>query len=270
MQSQSNKQILISTVLSRLSNAIRHAEHAFSSTGISSLISCQTFENIKKPDIQERTSSYEIVYTDSKGLSNNRNNALKASTAKYIWIMDDDVEVLADGCLQAFEVLEHGNSEVISTCYAIEGRATRKAYKKSPFLHNKLSIMKVSSIEIMCNRETLVEYSILFDIAFGLGAEFKSGEENIFLADCLNQKLNIMYHPICTSLHPDETSGGNYQDKLQLISKGAIIRRVYGIWGWPFVVAFFMKRLIKKHLSPAKTVVGIYYGMKGFVKVTSR
>ncbi|WP_293748958.1 glycosyltransferase family 2 protein [uncultured Paraglaciecola sp.] len=269
MQNQSNKQILIATVLSRLSGAIKHAEHAYSNTGISSLISCQTFENIKTPNTQERSPSYEIIYTKSIGLSNNRNNALQASTAKYIWFLDDDVEVIADGCLQAFEELEQGSSDVISTCYVIDGRKTRKNYKKEAFLHNRLSIMKVSSIEIMCNREALIKNAILFDARFGLGAEFKSGEENIFLSDCLNQGLKIMYQPICTSLHPDETSGSNYQDKLQLVSKGAIIRRVYGIWGLPFVVAFFIKRLFQKELSPAKALKASCYGIKGFFKVVS-
>ena len=198
MLTQDNKQILISTVLSRLSSAISHAEHAFSNTGINCLISCQTFENIKKPNIQKQTPSYEIVYTNSIGLSNNRNNALEASTADYVWLLDDDVEVIADGCLKAFEELEKGSDEVISTCYAIEGGGARKDYKKEPFLHNKLSIMKVSSIEIMCSREALIKNGILFDVRFGLGAEFKSGEENIFLSDCLNKGLSVMYHPICT------------------------------------------------------------------------
>jgi glycosyltransferase involved in cell wall biosynthesis len=264
---KNNKQILISTILSRLNKAITLAEHAYVNTGIRSLISCQTFENIECPKFDALTSAYSIIFTSSVGLSNNRNNGLNESKAKYVWFLDDDVEVLPEGCLESFKALEEGKGEVISTCYIIEGDVSRKNYRTTAHAHNKLSIMKVSSIEILCDREVLKEKSIQFDVRFGLGAEFKSGEENIILSDCLKEKIKVMYLPIKTSSHPDETSGGDYQDQAQLISKGAIIRRIYGVFGWPLVIIFFLKRVKTKELSLYGAIKAMFYGLKGFVKV---
>lgn len=264
---KSNKQILISTILSRLNKGIALAEHAYVNTGIRSLISCQTFENIECPKLDILTPAYSIIFTSSVGLSNNRNNGLNESKAKYVWFLDDDVEVLPKGCLESFKALEEGTGDVISTCYVIDGGVSRKNYKSTPHAHNKLSIMKVSSIEIMCNREVLIEKSIQFDIHFGLGAEFKSGEENILLSDCLKEKIKVVYLPIETSCHPDETSGSHYQDKAQLISKGAIIRRIYGVFGGPLVILFFLKRVKTKELTLYRAIRAMFYGLKGFVKV---
>ncbi len=55
----------------------------------------------------------------------------------------------------------------------------------------KLKIMRISSFQITMKKDKIKE--IKFDENFGSGAKYDRGEEAIFLKDCLEKGLKIIY-----------------------------------------------------------------------------
>ncbi|SJN46493.1 Glycosyl transferase, group 2 family protein [Pseudoalteromonas sp. JB197] len=192
---------------------------------------------------------------------------LLSTSADLVWLADDDIEVVPNGVIEAFNELESSNDDFITTKYAINERQERKNYAKSEFFHSSVSIMKVSSIEIIVNRNKVINKGVAFDTRFGLGAFFKSGEENIFLADILDKGGRGRFVPIVTSIHRDITSGGDFSSELANITKGAIFRRVFGFYGIPLLVAFYFKRLLKKEVKLASFFSALMFSFKGFFKL---
>ena len=50
---------------------------------------------------------------------------------------------------------------------------------------NLITSMKIQSVQITFKRKSIIDKKIKFNELFGTGTELYSGEENIFLADCI-------------------------------------------------------------------------------------
>lgn len=261
------KELIISTVFSGLTKTKFLAENCYLTTGIRSTIVCQLFEVDIKSFQNEYTPAYDIIYSLDKGLARSRMLGILSSSADLVWITDDDIEVIPQGAIAAFKEIELSNDDFITTKYAVSENTERKRYSTSEFIHSRVSIMKVSSIEIIINRNKILDKGIAFDTRFGLGAIYKSGEENIFLADILRKGGKGRFLPIITSIHRDLTSGGDFTSNTANFAKGAIFRRVFSFSGIPLLIAFYIKRLLKKEVKLARFFTSLVSSFKGFFKL---
>ncbi|HET9570124.1 MAG TPA: glycosyltransferase family A protein [Bacteroidales bacterium] len=195
--------------------------------GISYLISHQDpFEAFPEFPPKLIRNDVQIFVQRESGLSKNRNHALRHATADILVVADDDIGLNPNyprHILRAFQK----HPEVDVACFQIRTPLDQPAYKKYPKkakMLTRLNQMKaVSSIEIAFRRKSVQESQIWFDERFGLGATASSGEEFLFLAECLRKNLKIMFFPIYIVEHPYESSVKNrsFYDKQQLFSTGA-------------------------------------------------
>lgn len=261
------KELVISTVYSNLEKAIFLADDCYSKTKIRSIIVCQLFEVNKHLLENENTEAYSVIYSSDRGLARSRMLGILSSSADLVWLTDDDIEVIPEGAIQAFNRLKNSDDDFITTKYAMDETQVRKKYSSSEFVHNRMSIMRVSSIEIFIKRDNVINKGVAFDTRFGLGSIHKSGEENIFLADILNKGGKGGFVPIITSIHREVTSGGDFSNDLANSAKGAIFRRVFGLFGAPLLFAFYVKRLIKKEVRFTDFFSALVFSVKGFFKL---
>lgn len=195
--------------------------------------------------ILENRSDVLYIPSETIGLSKSRNIAIKNSTGKYIIIMDDDVDFSFDSMDKLTKHMDEDNVD-IGTYYHkyTNGNTTKK--KEYAFFHNRFNIANPSSIDICLRRESIVDSGVLFDEHFGLGTEYPSGEEMIFLSDCMNAKLLLKRYPIEICTHPPLTSGSDfYSTKEKISAKREMFRRVYGRLGGMVFFIFFLKKLPK-------------------------
>lgn len=209
-------------------------------------------------------------YSD-RGLSKSRNRAIEKTSAEIALISDDDVRFvpnLEQEIVQAFAT--YPEADVLTfRIKTPEGFPYKQSYKNTAFTHTSSSIYKVSSVEIAFRPARIKQANIRFDERFGLGAEFKSGEEVIFLNDCLKAGLKVMYVPLTVGIHPLESSG-KILDKEYFRSKGAIIRRLYGFSPGLILGVMF---LIKQWLKPQKSISffsAFQESLKGFLTSLKR
>lgn len=189
----------------------------------------------------------DVFYIPSEtiGLSKSRNIAINNATGKYIIIMDDDVDYSFDNIDKLIKCMDEDGVD-IGTYYHryTDGNTTKN--KKHAFIHNRFNIANPSSIDICIRRKSIVDSGVLFDEHFGLGTEYPSGEEMIFLSDCMNANLLLKRYPIEICTHPPLTSGSDfYSTKEKISAKREMFRRVYGQLGSALFILFFLKKFPK-------------------------
>ncbi len=199
----------------------------------------------------------DVLYipTDTKGISVSRNIAIKNATGDYIIIMDDDVDFLLDSIERLIKCMDEDDVD-IGTYYHkyTNGKTTKN--KEHSFSHNMLNIANPSSIDICLKRESIVASGVLFDEGFGLGTRYPSGEEMVFLSDCIRSSLKLKRYPIEVCIHPPVTSGSDfYSTKEKILAKNAMFKRVYGQLGG----VMFMLFILKKYPTAYKAGYGLFF-----------
>ena len=178
--------------------------------------------------IKNDNENIKIINTDSRGLSLSRNLAIKNSSKKYCLLADDDIvykEGFYENILNAFE--QNINADVITFMMVDEKGNLFKKYSEN-MNHNYKSIREVNSVVIAFKRESVIKNNIEFDPLFGLGGTFETGEEYLFLRNCLEKKLKVLFRPKIILQHDSKSSGKlAFRDK-NIFARAAIFHKFHG------------------------------------------
>jgi glycosyltransferase involved in cell wall biosynthesis len=204
---------------------------------------------------------------DERGLSKSRNRALSLAQGDICLIADDDISLLPEykeRILSEFRA----NPEADIITFQIrtpDGGFFKDNYGTDPHWHTLRSIMRVCSIEIAFRRERVLKSGIRFDERFGLGAEFPTGEEAIFLADAIRAGLRVRYVPVPIVVHGRESSGAAFARNPRLIkAKGAMFLRLFGVWSMPISLLFAAMKYKRSEMSFFYFVRCMLNGMREF------
>jgi len=185
-----------------------------------------------------------------RGLSRSRNHALDLAKGEICLLSDDDLgykENFEEIVIKTFE--QNPTADIVTFQIETPEGKPFKNYSAKTFWHNKRSIMRVASVEIAFRRSSIQEKGLRFDENFGLGAEFPTGEENIFLSDALDRDLKILSIPIPIVIHPQESSGAAFNDPRLLQAKGAMFERIFGSKGYAVSFIFALKKYKQSNYS---------------------
>lgn len=166
--------------------------------------------------------------TDSVGLSNSRNIAINCCAADILVITDSDVRHLDCARSVIANAFVDSGADIVTFQIQAPDGSPFKEYPDRRLKHTRRSIFRVNSIEIALRASSIAKAGISFDPRFGLGSNFPTGEEVIFLFDAIRAGLNLQYIPIPISVHPKESSGSNfYRNKNLAKAKGAMFGRIF-------------------------------------------
>lgn len=192
----------------------------------------------------ELSVKYKFIkfFIDSgKGLSRSRNFLISNATKDYIFISDDDNVFSKQGVNDVVSFMRRTATNIaIARIRSAEG-VDFKNYDKHPAEVTLKNSGSISSLE-MCLERSVVNELYLFDEKFGLGTEYPSCEEFIFVTDALKRKLNIQRTNSYINVHPLESSGKDFSNKKLNRAKGAAFARVFGVKGVVLVIAFVFKK----------------------------
>ncbi len=197
---------------------------------------------ITDPLIQPLDLSQDFVFylpLQGKGLSKNRNNILSQVQEGIYVVCDEDVKLhewWKKTILQAYTTSE-------ASCITFQSQAEiglRKTYKNNQYTHSQISVLWVSSIEITFDVRDIKNNGIMFDEEFGLWTAYPSGEENIFLKDCLDAWLECSYQPYIINHHEIESSWS----KIDRHVKKKVFVRMYGNILWSILVCIFRIKIL--------------------------
>lgn len=146
----------------------------------------------------------------NRGVGLSRNTCLMNSTADIVLFADDDItyqDGYAEEVLAAFE----RNREADVICFNIKLKNSSKNIgghrdNKTGKRLYAFNSMRYGATLIAARRKALLRERISFSLLFGGGAEFSSGEDSIFIKDCLNAKLKLYSHTYCLGVVDDSRS----------------------------------------------------------------
>ena len=203
-----------------------------------------------------------IISTTERGLSKSRNLALMNTEGKYALICDDDEVLYKDyeeKILKAYA--EYPDADLI--CFKV--LREDKTYPDKASKIGYLKALKISSVQITMRVDKIKEAGIWFDERYGAGTPNGSGEETIFLYDCLNKGLKVYYVPVLIGeVKQTESTWFQGFDEAYFRKRGRIIRRLMGKKGIFYCVYFAMSKYsrFKENMSMWKAFSLMVSGLK--------
>jgi glycosyltransferase involved in cell wall biosynthesis len=183
-----------------------------------------------------------FINTDERGISKSRNMALRYADGDICYIADDDLQFVDDATLIVKAAHEsHPDADVVifPLCY---DQSLLELKKHLPsYFPLKIRLLGVSSCEVSFKTKAVKDANVSFDERFGLGSYYPSGEENIFLIDCVDKGLKIVFSDEYIAMHPKFSSGTIYANDLQIRTKGAILARSFGKLSYLLIFIFALK-----------------------------
>lgn len=154
--------------------------------------------------------SKEMISTNTRGVSINRNIAISCSSpdAEYIMFLDDDI-VLNNDYLDIInnEFNKHPYAEAIKfSLSAMEGERHRIKKPIKFCKANRKLIGPVGVCGIVIKKETIKKYNLFFNQKFGPGAENFCGEDTLFLSNMLKKKIKFYFSPLQIGIISSENS----------------------------------------------------------------
>lgn len=175
------------------------------------------------PDSLLCRKDFRVMPTATRGVARNRNLALAAASAPVVLESDDDVSYTSSqlqNVIDAFDL--HPEADFISFKYY--SKDNPRIYPDYEFdFRSRPKGYYVGGIEMAFRLEPIRRAGIIFNELFGIGAEFPSGEEDVFVIDMLNAGLKAIFLPITIVTHDSDSTGMREDRKPNFIrTKGAI------------------------------------------------
>ena len=206
----------------------------------------------------QKEKNYIMYSYNEKGIAKSRNRLLEHMTGDIEIITDDDISFNKN----SVEIIEKAYKENDADIIIFNLKKGNEIIgKNKKMIYNSLSIMSICSCQITFRSESIRKNNIKFDEKFGIGSTFISGEENIFLDECLKNNLKIIHIPLVINNHPEEeTTGEIWNDKV-IKSKGALMYRLHR----KTYIIFLMYFAILKHKQYKKN-----YSFFKFIKIFNK
>lgn len=244
--------ILITTMDDRIDHVISNMVPKYSNCEI--VISHQiTHENIQPKLKSDFPNNCVYVYMYDKGLSKNRNNAIKYATGDICVLCDDDLLHLENFDKIIIKAFEENDQFDIMTFNAIDSKNRLiNPLPQLKFRHNSISILRICSMMIAFKNYSIKINNIMFDEKFGLGAQYGISEENIFLKDCINKGLLLMHYPENIVKHSDISSGVIWNTNMIKLRRHVFYRMYGKIYGNILYCIFIIIKLPNIIISKIK------------------
>ena len=212
----------------------------------------------------EARKDVRVVVSKSRGLSKNRNIALKNAKGDLLVIADDDCKYTIDSInhiLQAFSI--YPDASIIQFQAQDFDHRYMHAYSSESYEYNKSPKgAYISSWELVLRHSKLLPS---FDERFGIGAYLGCGEEEVFVFNAYRRGLKVRYVPLLLVRTEGITTGSKfYQNASIQRAKGGVLSILHGPLSAllrSFKYVFFLSHgsLLKKISIFNETVKGICY-----------
>lgn len=197
-----------------------------------------------------------------RGVGKNRNIVLQNATADICVFADDDM-TFVDGYPQiverAFEECPRGDVLIFNL---IEKRPRRYVNKKINRIC-QYNYAKYGAARLVIRRQRIADAGITFSTMFGGGARYGSGEDTIFLKECLDKGLRLYAVPYAIAeIDQDAASSWftGYTEKY-FYDKGALYASLY-----PRIWRMIAVRFLLRHSNTYKNHMPFGAALKSMLR----
>lgn len=220
---------------------------------------------------EEDFGTIQMLSSDTKGVGINRNLALQLGAADILLFADDDIRYYdsdLQGVIDAFRQLPDADVIFFGIDMTRDGEVfdKRRNRVKRLHLHNA---MKFGACRMAVRREVIEKKRISFSTLFGGGCIYGSGEDSVFIRDCLRTGLKLYSHDyVLGACAKDSSSWFTGYNEKYFYDRGALLACAYPrlkhLMKWR--VVFKMR---KKTKCPSKDVIRqLNAGIRAFKTLT--
>lgn len=210
-----------------------------------------------------------VFTTTQRGLSKSRNYALNNAIGDICVLCDDDVTYEEDyeyTILKAFSELKKADIIVFNTKKMNSNgkRKLIKSIKRAPFYKS------YGSVRIAFRLKSIQKSNVWFNVNFGSGSIYGSGEESIWLNEARKKGLKVYEYPatIATVDYSDSTWFKGYNEKF-FYDKGVYLAEAHPYLKYIYIFYFYLKLRKKTKLTSYDITQWVFRGAKSKNKVLS-
>ena len=207
--------------------------------------------------------------TTERGVGKNRNTVLRNATADICVFADDDmtfVEGYPQIVERAFEECPRGDVLIFNL---IEKHPRRYVNKKIKRIH-PYNYARYGAARLAIRRQRVADAGITFNTMFGGGARYGSGEDTIFLKECLDKGLRVYAVPYAIA-EIDQSAASSwftgYNEKY-FYDRGALYASMYPLMWRAIALRFLLRhssRTCKGGMSFRAALKNMLRGGKDFL-----
>ncbi|WP_146126745.1 glycosyltransferase [Nonlabens agnitus] len=178
----------------------------------------------KTRQLSSNIDSIRVINDANYGLSRSRNIALENATRKYVWILDDDVQILPTAMTHILQAIhKHPDTAALTFKMQLPNGKPKRSYAAEEFEYRKTHLSHgPASIEIVLNVKRMQTSGVRFNQRFGLGAQFPLGEEQVLFTDLLHAGEQGRFIPEFIVQHDEVSSGIDPTSKKTIYARGAV------------------------------------------------
>ena len=164
---------------------------------------------------------------NEKGVGLNRNNTLMRADSEIVTFADDDMVFVSDYeriISQAFHRIPQADIIIFDLIYP---SGSRKPIKKIEKLSAR-KCMRFGAARISGKLRSLRMNGLSLNLCFGGGAQYGSGEDSLFLMDCVRRGLKVYTYPVVIArlIDRESTWFNGYTEKY-FFDKGVLFSMLY-------------------------------------------
>ncbi len=207
----------------------------------------------------------KMITTVTKGVGLNRNLALLAADTEIVLFADDDVTYY-DGTLQgvkdAFKQLPDADVIIFGVDIIKNNVITEKRHLPIKRLHI-WNALKFGTYSIAVRRKSIIKNNITFTQLFGGGCIYGSGEDSLFIAECLKNKLKMYSHEyVLGTCNKDSSSWFTGFNEKYFFDKGAWISFAFPKLKLLFLLVFAFRFRKRTDMTLRQIIYQMYRGMR--------
>lgn len=223
----------------------------------------------KSSQLKSNFDNIRILNDANYGLSRSRNLAIKNAKGKLLWILDDDCVIVKDA-VEKIVIAHSVNEHAIITFQTVSFKNELiRDYSNCSGLLAHRQIKKVLSPEITIKKSAVVESGLMFNIRFGLGAQFQDGENYVLLLDAIKKGMQIFFVPEKIIFHKELTSSDEVDSNRIIYARGAIAARrnpsTAQFYQWKYAFFLWRKGYIQNFNELVKKFRLYGHGMEDYV-----
>lgn len=201
-------------------------------------------------EMKFRDNDIKIYNFNEKGVGLNRNNSLMRADSDIILIADDDIKYVdnyAEIIIEEFNKKPEADMIIFNIEEKNDAR-NRYVIKKDKRVH-KYNCLRYGAVRIAIRLNKVKEKNIYFSLLFGGGARYGSGEDSIFIYNCIKSGMKVYSSTkeiLC--LEESESSWFNGYNEKFFHDKGALLGCIFNK-KCIFIIPIF---LLKNHKTAKK------------------
>lgn len=178
---------------------------------------------------------------EDRGVGRNRNRLLDHAEGDFLILADDDMRFVEGYPAIAEQAIAACADADVYIFNLIEQKPRRYVNRKTARVGRR-QYARYGAARLMLRRETIQRAGIRFSLDFGGGARYGSGEDTIFLRDCLDKGLKLCAVPYALAEIDQEAESSWFRgyNRKFFRDKGALYACLYPRIWWGMAFRFLL------------------------------